>query len=52
MPFLMKDSPTQMISYTEMTRTREVSFTRVMNSLPMGGTMRLTTWSRVTLKKI
>ena len=26
--------------------------TRVIISLPIGGTMRLTSWSRVTLKKI
>ena len=39
-------------SYTEMIRAREVSLTRVMISLDMGGTMRLIIWSRVTLKKI
>ena len=31
---------------------KEVSLTRVMTSLPMGATMRLTTCSRTTLKKI
>ena len=37
----MHVSRIQMISYMEMTRTRAVSFTKVINSLPIGGTMRL-----------
>ena len=41
-----------MTSCSAMARAREVSLTRVMISLDMGGTMRLTIWSRVTLKKI
>ena len=48
----MKASPALVISVMAMTRAREVSFTRVMTSLDMGGTMRLTICSSVTLKKI
>ena len=48
MPLLPKSLASLMISPTMMKLDREVSFTRVMISLPMGGTMRLTTWSRVT----
>ena len=39
-------------SMMEMVLAREVSFTSVMTSLDMGGTMRLTICSSVTLKKI
>ena len=52
MPLLPKSLASLMISPTMMKLDKEVSFTRVMISLPMGGTMRLTTWSRVTWKKI
>ena len=41
-----------MTSCREIIRAKEVSFTRVMISLDMGGTMRLIIWSRVTRKKI
>ena len=41
-----------MSSMMAMVLAREVSFTRVMTSLDMGGRMRLTICSRVTLKKI
>lgn len=39
-------------SIMEMVLASEVSFTSVMTSLDMGGTMRLTICSSVTLKKI
>lgn len=51
LPFI-KDSPIQMTSCNAMTRAREVSFTNVMISLEMGGTIRLIICSRVMWRKI
>ena len=48
----IKDSPALTSSVMAMVRAREVSLTRVMISLDMGGTIRLITCKRVTLKKI
>ena len=51
-PLALYSLAIMMISLLEITLAREVSLTRVMTSLPMGGRIRLTTWSRVTRKKI
>ena len=48
----IKASPAMVISMMAMVRAREVSFTSVMISLDIGGTMRFTICSRVILKKI
>ena len=48
----IKVSPLLISSVTAIIRAREVSFTRVMISLDIGGTMRLTICSSVTRKKI
>ena len=50
-PF-MNACPAQMISCRAMILARDVSFTSVMISLDMGGTMRLIICSSVTRKKI
>ena len=51
-PFALYSLAIMMISLLAMVLASEVSLNRVMISLPMGGRMRLTTCSRVTLKKI
>ena len=51
-PLALYSLAIMMMSLLAMTLAREVSLTRVMISLPMGGKMRLTTCSSVTLKKI
>ncbi len=51
-PLLLYSPAIMMISLLAMMRAREVSFTKVITSLPVGGRIRLTTCSSVTLKKI
>jgi len=51
-PFIAVLSGHHNISLFAMMRARDVSFTRVITSLPIGGTIRFITWSRVTWKKI
>ena len=51
-PFALYSFAIMMISLIAMVLASEVSLTRVMISLPMGGRIRLTTCSNVTWKKI